>query len=166
MDEIHGSSKRGDWETPPDLVTDLKTVFAFDVDVCASRPNVCESFYGPEEDGLSQPWRGLCWMNPPYGKGRLIDRWMEKAMYQGRRLDTTVVCLPPARTSTQWWHDTVPHADLCVFIKGRLTFYLPGGIKPKHTSGFPSAFVVFGGLTEPQQAKLISYGWAVFPRDT
>ena len=35
------SSKTGKWDTPDDLIADLATVFDWDCDVCAERPNVC-----------------------------------------------------------------------------------------------------------------------------
>jgi len=161
MDQVHFSSLRGDWETPSTLVYELAMVFKWDLDVCASRPNVCERFYSPDDDGLSKPWKGLCFMNPPYGRKRRINRWMQKARKEGSKPDTTVVCLPPARTSTIWWQETVPFASLVVFIRGRLYFEING--EPVGPSGFPSAFVVFGDLTGEQVAKLCSYGWWVVP---
>jgi hypothetical protein len=42
--------------------------FGFGTDVCALPWNAkCERFFSPKEDGLSQEWRGACFMNPPYG---------------------------------------------------------------------------------------------------
>jgi len=163
MDRIHTSSNRSDYESPPDLIADLKTVFSFDLDVCASRPNVCEAFYTTEDNGLSKPWHGLCYMNPPYGKHEQIDQWMLKARTEAEKPGCTVIALVPARTGTQWWHDTVPYARLCVFVKGRLRFHLPGGQVAPHSAGFPSALVTWGDLTQMQISKLASYGWAIRP---
>lgn len=161
MDRIHTSSNRSDWETPPTLVADLQTVFDFDLDVCASRPNVCEQFYSPEDDGLIKPWYGLIWMNPPYSRKCHIDQWTRKARIEARQPGCTVIALLPARTGTRWWHASVPYADLCVFVKGRLRFHLPGGEPALHSAGFPSALVAWGKLNTPQIRKLSSYGWAV-----
>ena len=166
VDKVHGMSNRGDWESPPELIADLKTVFDFTLDVCASRPNVCEQFYSSEDDGLSRPWTGLCWCNPPYSRKRKIDLWMKKALEEGSKPNTTVLCLPPARILTRWWHNTVPHAAVCVFIKGRLQFRLPGGAIPKNTSSFPSALVVFGIPTYTQVFRLARYGILTFPNRT
>lgn len=182
MDAVHGMSNSGEWESPPDLVADLATVFDWDLDVCASRANVCDNFYSPEDDSLSQFWYGLCWMNPPYGRKRHIDLWMRKARAFASP-STAIVCLPPARTSTRWWHDNAPYASLIVFIKGRLTFgsdeYWAWVWEQKVISGhknklyqkfgrkqpapFPSAFAVFGTINTAQFDKLASYGWAVVP---
>lgn len=144
------SSATDKWNTPADLVDKLATVFDWDCDVCSSGTNVCDFYYDQEQDGLAQNWLGLCWMNPPYG--REIGAWMAKAASSG----TTVVCLVPARTDTRWWHDNVPQASLVVFIRGRLKF---GGAK--NSAPFPSAFVVFGSITDEQAIVLSSFGWAV-----
>jgi len=143
------SSATGKWDTPTELIADLSTVFPWDLDVCASRSNVCANYYSEQDNGLAQPWRGLCWMNPPYGRG--IGAWMNKAAIN--RSQATTVCLVPARTDTRWWHDNVKYARLVVLIKGRLKF---GGAK--NSAPFPSAFVVFGDITAAQRDKLASYG--------
>lgn len=144
------SSKNSKWETPSSMVVALATCFDWDLDVCASRGNVCERFYTEEDNSLTQAWEGLCWMNPPYGRG--VDMWMQKAA----RSSGTVVCLVPARTDTRWWHNCIRKASLVIFIKGRLQYGDCGMNAP-----FPSAFIVFGGLTKRQGVLLSSYGWAV-----
>jgi len=145
------TSEKKDWRTPSALVKDLATVFKWNLDVCASEPNVCQRFFNSAQNGLVQEWTGLCWMNPPYG--RQIGRWMAKAL-ESSLMGATIVCLPPARTDTRWWHATVPKAQLVVFIKGRLHFNDAG------SAPFPSAFVVFGELNPLQRQTLCSYGWA------
>lgn len=180
MTNVHFSSRTGRWDTPASLITDLSTVFHWDLDVCAEGPNICDNYYDEEDDGLSKPWRGLCWMNPPYGRSRHIDKWMFRAKVASIKKNTTIVCLPPARTGTIWWHSNVMYADLLVFIKGRLTFgsdvwweylwstpVIDGKKNPlfgkhghKNCAPFPSAFVVFGDLTVAQEDKLCSYGMA------
>lgn len=153
--ELMFSSKTGKWDTPADLISNLATVFDWDCDVCAERPNVCEFYYSEEQNAFDYPWQGLCWMNPPYGRG--IGEWLHKALDETKiQLNTTVVCLVPAITDTRWWQHTVPNASLVVFIRGRLTF---GDVN--NSAPFPSAFVVFGELTKEQEDKLSSYGWSV-----
>jgi phage N-6-adenine-methyltransferase len=177
------SSRYQKWETPPEVIADLATVFDWDWDVCANRPNVCKNYYCKENglDGLDMHWSGLCWMNPPYG--RQIAKWVHRAYRKSLIGSTTVVGLLPARTDTQWWHDHVIKADLIVFIKGRLTFgsdeywqwlwdtpeidgkpnKLYGKHGKKYSAPFPSAFVVWGyGLNRAQAYKLSSYGWAAW----
>lgn len=66
------------WATPEYLFKELDREFHFTLDVCADETNhKCERYFSKEIDGLSQPWDGVCWMNPPYG--REIGKWVEKA---------------------------------------------------------------------------------------
>jgi phage N-6-adenine-methyltransferase len=110
------------WETPQDFFDALNAKYHFETDVCATPKNAkCERFYTPEQDGLSKVWKGVCWMNPPYGRG--IGTWVRKAMESARENGATVVCLIPARTDTAWWHDYIkPYAASIEFIHGRLKF--------------------------------------------
>ena len=132
---VHFSSKTDLWYTPQDFFKKYDDVYKFETDVCATDDNAkCAKYYTEEMDGLSQEWRGICWMNPPYG--RTIGKWMKKA-YESSLEGATVVCLVPARTDTNWWHDYAMKGDI-EFIKGRLKF---GG--SKNSAPFPSAVVVF-----------------------
>lgn len=131
------SSATDMWETPQWLFDKLNALYHFDVDVCATADNAkCDTYYTPEQDGLSQEWCGACWMNPPYGRN--IGKWIRKA-YESAQAGATVVCLVPARTDTAWWHDYAVHGEI-EFLRGRLKF---GG--SKNGAPFPSAIVVFRG---------------------
>lgn len=133
---VHFSSKTDLWATPSDLFARLDAEFGFTVDVCATRDNAkCDRFFTPRVDGLKQDWRGVCWMNPPYG--RQIKNWVKKA-YLASLEGATVVCLLPARTDTYWWHTYVRRAQEIRFIRGRLKF---GG--SRNSAPFPSAIAMF-----------------------
>lgn len=135
--ELMFSSDTDLWATPQDTFEKLNEEFSFTLDVCASLENAkCKSYFTKEDDGLSQDWSGVCWMNPPYG--REIIKWMEKA-YKSSLSGTTVVCLVPARTDTKWWHEYAMKGEYRL-IRGRLKF---GGHKAP--APFPSAIVVFKG---------------------
>lgn len=123
------------WATPQSVFGPLDDEFGFTLDVCALPENAkCPRFYTPEDDGLSRPWRGVCWMNPPYG--RQIALWMRKA-YESAREGAVVVCLVPARTDTAWWHDYAAKGEVR-FLRGRIKFG-----DSSHPAPFPSAVVVF-----------------------
>ena len=127
------SSKSENWETPPQFFQALDAEFHFDLDVCALPENAkCSRYYTPDDDGLSQPWNGTCWCNPPYG--RSISAWVKKASES----ETTVVMLLPARTDTKWFHEYIYGKAEVRFIKGRLKF---GG--SKNSAPFPSMVVIF-----------------------
>lgn len=113
------SSKTDLWATPQTFFDELNSEFGFDTDVCALASNAkCAKFFTPEVNGLTQEWEGVCWMNPPYGRG--IGMWLKKA-YESSQKGATVVCLVPSRTDTRWWHDYCMKGEVR-FIKGRLKF--------------------------------------------
>ncbi len=150
------SSKTEKWDTPQWLVGDLATVFDWDLDVCAERPNVCYRYYTEAQDGLDSPWGDLNWCNPPYGRGdKGCAPWLERATTL--RHGKATVFLIPARTDTRWWHNHVWIASQIVFIKGRLTFG-----EAENSAPFPSAFMVIGEINPDQRDKLASYGWSIY----
>lgn len=133
---VHFMSETVEWATPEAFFKRFNDEFNFDVDVCATAQNAkCLRYYTKETDGLAQSWAGdKCWMNPPYG--REIGKWVKKA-YESSKQGAVVVCLLPARTDTQWWHDYCMNAELR-FVRGRLKF---GGAT--NSAPFPSVVVVF-----------------------
>lgn len=75
---VHFSSQTDEWPTPQDFFNRLNEEFQFELDVCATPENAkCERFFTKHENGLLQEWKGVCWMNPPYG--REIRQWVQKA---------------------------------------------------------------------------------------
>jgi len=129
------TSRTGEWSTPKDTYDILDAEFGFTLDPCATPENAkCERYFTKADDGLAQEWRGVVFMNPPYG--RQIGRWIRKA-YESALAGATVVCLIPSRTDTRWWHDYCMKGEIR-FIKGRLKF---GG--SKQGAPFPSAIVIF-----------------------
>ena len=134
--ELMFSSKTDLWETPKDLFDKLNNEFHFTLDVCATPENAkCDSFYTKEQDGLSQPWKGVVWCNPPYGKQ--IGSWVRRGFFASLS-GNTVVMLLPARTDTRWFHEYIYGKAEIRFIRGRLKF---GG--SKNSAPFPSMVVVF-----------------------
>lgn len=143
---LHFSSATDLHSTPQAFFDKLDAEFHFTLDVCATSENAkCGRYYTEQDDGLAQQWSGTVWMNPPYG--RAIRRWMEKAN-EAARAGATVVCLVPARTETNWWHECAIMHEIR-FVRGRLKF---GGAK--HNAPFPSAVVVMrpAGVDTPSSA--------------
>ena len=136
LQPVYFRQKSDEWETPPELFAELDREFHFTLDVAALPDNAkCDEFYTPGEDGLLQDWKGVCWMNPPYGLA--LRQWVKKAQ-ESAMAGATVVCLLPARTDTTWWHDHVQgHAEIR-FLRGRAKF---GGVD--NSAPFPSAIIVF-----------------------
>lgn len=136
VQDVHYSSATDVWSTPQDLFDELNAEFGFTLDVCATPDNAkCSAFFTEQHNGLDQEWRGVCWMNPPYGDA--IAQWVEKA-YESAKTGATVVCLVPARVDTGWWWRWCRFGEVR-FLRGRLKF--GGG---DNSAPFPSALVIFG----------------------
>lgn len=130
------SSEKMDWETPKELFDKLNREFKFTLDVCALPHNAkCRRYFTPDIDGLSQPWDGVCWMNPPYG--REIGSWVIKAAVESYR-GCVCVCLVPVRSDSKWWHDYVMRSAEIRLLTRRVTFVGAGANAP-----FPACIVVF-----------------------
>lgn len=133
------SSENEVWATPQDFYDKLNEEFSFNLDPCAISENAkCDTYFTPEQDGLTQNWQGYTvFCNPPYG--RKIYSLVKKCSEESKKENTTVVMLIPSRTDTRYFHDFIYHKAKDIrFVKGRLKF---GGAK--NSAPFPSMVVVF-----------------------
>jgi hypothetical protein len=117
-----GNSSNGErWETAAALLSALYSVFKrFDLDPCSPRktkpPVRARLHLTAEDDGLSLPWHGVVFVNPPYG--RTLGRWIEKARHEVESGNAkTVVALIPARTDTTYWHRHVAGRAVVFFLQ-------------------------------------------------
>jgi hypothetical protein len=127
------------WLTPPDL---LGRLGRFDLDPCAATNApwpTASRHYTEADDGLSQPWEGRVWCNPPYGTG--IGRWMERMASHGNG-----IALVFARTDTEPWRSAWEHGDGFLFITGRLRFRCYDGSLPESNGGAPSVLIAYGAV--------------------
>lgn len=163
------TSTTDDWPTPRDLFDALDAEFGFDLDPCASPENAkCARFYTMADDGLSRRWRGVVFMNPPYGRG--IRDWIAKAWWESRQ-GATVVCLIPARCDTDYWHEYVMQAAEVRLVRGRIHFDSDrqrereaSGESVAHNAPFPSAVVVFRpGESSPRFSAILRDGTPTGP---
>tara|TARA_Y100000004_G_scaffold14032_1_gene14966 strand:- start:7462 stop:7968 length:507 start_codon:yes stop_codon:yes gene_type:complete len=140
--EVHYSSKDTTWRTPKRLYDRLNREFGFELDAAASKQNaLCDRYYTEEDDALNLSWEspGAVWLNPPYG--RVIGKWMEKAVCEANK-GSRIVSLVPARTDTLWWHESAMKASEVRLVKGRVRF-----VGASHGAPFPSAILVFDRST-------------------
>jgi phage N-6-adenine-methyltransferase len=129
------------WETPPHIIAELEKEFGtFDLDAAANAENAkAAKFFTAEDDGLSQPWFGRVWCNPPYSNPK---PWCQKAVEESKR-GCFVVMLLPVCTDTSWFQDFVlPNATLR-FIRGRVRFHGWMGT-PIGRPTSPSMLALFG----------------------
>ena len=146
------SSRSEEWATPQEMFDALAREFGpFACDMAATRDNAkCLRYVDREIDALAIDWYRhvrcdgaeiVLWCNPPYG--RAIGQWFAKAR-EAASHGATVVMLAHARTDTRWWHEHVQGiADEVRFLKGRVKFVGPDGVKS--SAPFPSAVIVYRG---------------------
>ena len=114
------SSASDNWATPMEFWRTLDAEFGFTLDACASPDNAkCARYYTREDDGLAQPWEGIVWCNPPYG--RELALWVHKA-WEEAAAGALVVMLLPARTDARWFHTYVLPCAEVRYLPGRLRF--------------------------------------------
>lgn len=134
------SSETDEWSTPLSFVRPLaRALGGFDLDPAsgAETSPIAQTTYTEDEDGLSKPWFGRVWLNPPYSE---MAAWMEKCMAESKQDNTDVIlALVKGDTSTDWWHRYAPEADAVAFLDHRLKFGEDAGSAP-----FPNHVFVFG----------------------
>lgn len=136
----HTSPGRGatdSWVTPQELVAALGP---FDLDPCQCVPQpwpCAKEAYTVADDGLSKPWKGRVWLNPPYSAA---GAWLRKLADHGDG-----IALIFARTETRMFVSNVwRRADALLFLYGRLYFHRPDGSRAGSNSGGPSVLVAYG----------------------
>jgi len=135
------SSKKDTWGTPREVFAQLDAEYGPFVLDAAALPDsaLCPFYFTPETDALKNSWAfgGPVFMNPPYG--RIIGKFLKKAVRESLKHSLRVVCLIPARTDTKWFHAWVmPWAAHVRLVQGRIRF---NGASNGAT--FPSAVVVY-----------------------
>ena len=132
------SSDSIEWHTPQYIIEWCQNHLIgcfFSLDVASTNQNKkASSNYTIQQNGLTRPWFGHVWLNPPYG--RTIGQWITKAIKELPRTKS-ITLLIPARTDTRWFFELVDnqYKKHLFFIKGRLSF------SQKGSAPFPSVIV-------------------------
>jgi hypothetical protein len=136
----------------------------FDLDPChPGRDNVhcivpARQIFTEADDGLSQPWHGLAFLNPPYAYPHRRDhvKWLKRLIEHGQG-----VAVINALTSSDWWHETVvPSFSVIVFPNGKTKFINPdsGEIGNEPANGVALLGV---GAVACEALKNCGLGWVV-----
>ena len=125
---IHYSDE---WFTPAHIPAALGL---FDLDPCAGPSNHARRNIRLPECGLSIPWEGRVWLNPPYST---IDAWLDRLAAHGA--GTAIV---NARPETQWFQKAIETAKSVFWLKGRVNFIRPDRIATNAPVG--SCLIAYG----------------------
>jgi hypothetical protein len=128
-----------EWYTPPAIFEAMGLMF--DMDPCS--PGEGKSFVPAKQhltivdDGLTTPWVGTVFMNPPYGSHTPV--WMRRLAEHGDG-----VALVFARTDVRWFQDVAETADVICFVSGRIKFFKGNIVDQGGTPGTGSMLMAWG----------------------
>ncbi len=141
--KLFGSRKTDNWQTPKDLIEELKKEFNFTLDPCPLHPLT---------DGLEIPWKGNVFVNPPYSQ---ISKWLEKAHEELKKGNPEVIVfLTFANTDTRWFHDLIYGQAELRFIKGRIKFLDENG-EEQNSAMRPSMLAIFRIRNKLRNGKIL-----------
>lgn len=129
---------RNDWHSPPQIVQAARIAMGgIELDP-ASSPEAnrivgAERFYSVVEDGLTQPWKGKVWLNPP--NGQLAPKFVRRFAYfyaQGF-ITKGILLLGTHHLTTRWCRELLAWHPLGCLPALRLQFSGSVG-RPAHGS--------------------------------
>lgn len=136
--ELLEKDRKTRWLTPRPIVEALGE---FDLDPCgAPGHELAKVTYQIDngQDGLSLPWTGRVWCNPPYGKEAVP--FMRRMAEHG--CGTALIF---ARTETAMFFESVwERASGILFLRGRVKFGHENGDMAKFPASVPSCLVSYG----------------------
>jgi len=144
------------WITPRWI---LDALGEFDLDPAAADPRPWDcakiSFM---TDGLSLPWHGRVWLNPPFDRYE-VGKWVQKLADHGRG-----IALLHARTEAAWFEPAWRSASAILFMADRIHFHYPCGRRAEANSGAPACLIAFGefdalALKRSNIAGYLVHGW-------
>lgn len=116
------------WITPKEI-TELLGPFGTDPCAAAERPwDHARINYTIHDDGLTQPWVGRVWLNPPYAQGQ-IRPFTKQFIEHGNG-----IALVFPRVDTIWFQELGNACDVMLLPPKRIRFCRPGGEAPQNAA--------------------------------
>lgn len=147
--------KSVDWVTPREILLPLGY---FDLDPCipSFMPwRTAQRMLTKLDDGLTSPWQGRVWLNPPFDR-RAIGKWLAKMAEHANG-----IALIPAATETAHFKQFVwAKATSILFLEKRPHFHYPDGRRAAANSGCSICLVGYGTLND-EFLKLSELGFYI-----
>ena len=121
-----------EWFTPPDIIEAAREALGgIDLDpashAIAQQTIGAATFYTVLDDGLTRPWFGKVWLNPPFNR-TLLSLFVERlvAEYASGAVERAIL-LTHDYTDVEWFHAAARAAQVICFPRGRIRFRSPCG---------------------------------------
>lgn len=161
--ELLAQSDQNDWRTPRKFLDAARMVLGgIDLDpassVAANQTVQAAVFHTEADDGLTQPWKGTVWLNPPYGgQARLfVERLVRE--YEVGNVTAACALLNSHPTETKWFQGLFRYS-VC-FVRGRIDFGGPSR-EVSSTSTHGSAIAYLGPRVDAFAGQFRQFGAVV-----
>ncbi len=149
-----------EWYTPPDVFKALGCRFHLDVAPARAGKAHVPTWNRLEGDGLTTPWFGFVWMNPPFGGRNGIAPWLARFFEHGNG-----IALTPDRTSAPWFWDAWRRADAVLFTR-KIRFLRPDGSEGVSPSNGTALMAVgYLGVEALRRAENSGFGILAVPAE-
>jgi len=145
-----------DWYTPEEYMPCIRAALGGRIDldpashVIANQLVEASKFFTRDQNGLTQPWAGRVYLNPPFSSW---PQWVTKVLSEASGLEA-IVMLGAARTLTaQYFEPLLRRADAFCVISGRIPFW---GIATASASPTDGHFLLYIGGDVSQFVKATS----------
>lgn len=159
---VTNNSGCNEWYTPQryiDLAREVLGEIDLDPASCAFANETVKArlFYSEDDDGLTKPWHGRVWMNPPYSAD-LVLKFAEKFVgeYNDGNVTDGIVLVNNA-TETAWFASLVSAATAVCFPRGRIRYQSQNRESLAPLQG--QAFLYFGENGDKFLQVFSEIGW-------
>jgi hypothetical protein len=116
---------KNNWYTPSSHIELARRVLGeIDLDPAscpiANRTVKARQFYTKKQNGLSHPWAGKVWLNPPFSDS-MMKHFTEKILSELPNISAAIV-LTANHSDTIWFHSLLESSDAFCLVRGRIDF--------------------------------------------
>lgn len=158
-----------EWGTPSKYIESARKVMgSIDLDPAsndAAQMTVKAGSYCDEQrNGLTVPWFGNVWLNPPYGYG-LAKPFMDRLVDQYKKsLIESAIVLTNNTPDTNWWSETSgKYSSALCLLDHRISFINPDTGEAERGNNRNQLFSYFGDDPELFCEEFDQYGLCVIP---
>jgi len=122
---VSNNSGENEWYTPYEFIeAALLTMGSIDLDPASSelanKTVKATEFYTAKNNGLTKPWTGNVWLNPPYAQP-LISQFCDKLALELSAINQAIVLINNA-TETKWFQGIAELSSSICFPSSRIKF--------------------------------------------